>query len=94
MAIFVAIYLLIVNSVSAYLMFVDKQRSVKKEWRVPESNLLFLCLVGGFIGTYAVMKFARHKTKHWQFHTAVIFSALLWLIGLPLFSFLLARNII
>lgn len=94
MAIFFASYLLIVNLTGAYLMYIDKQRAIKKAWRVPESNLLFLCLAGGFLGTFSVMKFARHKTQHWQFHAAVIVSALIWLIGIPLFWFLSARNVI
>lgn len=94
MAIYLAGYLLVVNFASAYLMYADKQRAIKKTWRVPESNLLFLCLAGGFLGTFCVMKYARHKTQHWQFHAAVIVSGFLWLLALPLFGYLLARGVI
>lgn len=59
-------------------MYVDKQRAIQKCWRVPESNLYFLCASGGFIGTYLVMLWTRHKTHHWQFFAAVLLSALFW----------------
>lgn len=87
-------YLLFVNGVSGYLMYVDKQKAIHNEWRIPESYLLFFCVVGGFMGTFLAMKYARHKTKHWQFHTAVILSGLIWIIGFPLLGFLVIRGVI
>ncbi|MBF0785659.1 DUF1294 domain-containing protein [Muribacter muris] len=84
MLIFVCGYLLGINLLGLYLMYVDKQKSLKKHWRIPESNLLFICACGGFIGIYLGMKYIRHKTKHWQFHFAVITSVLGWL-GLAIF---------
>ncbi|QGM81695.1 hypothetical protein A6A10_05740 [Otariodibacter oris] len=72
-------------------MYIDKKRAVHKAFRIPESNLLFLCLSGGFFGTYIVMKYAKHKTKHWQFHLAVILSFLFWLFILPLITYFLFR---
>ncbi|AUI65741.1 MULTISPECIES: DUF1294 domain-containing protein [Glaesserella] len=84
MLIYILIYLVLINLLSAYLMYQDKQKAIQKAWREPESNLLFLCFCGGFMGTYLVMKYARHKTKHWQFHLSVIVSTLLWVVGLPI----------
>ncbi|WP_373818547.1 DUF1294 domain-containing protein [Glaesserella sp.] len=83
MAIYIVIYFILVNLISAYMMYSDKQKSKQKAWRVPESNLFFLCFSGGFIGTYLIMKYFNHKTKHWQFHVAVIASAFLWLLIIP-----------
>lgn len=82
---------LFINGLSGYLMYLDKQKSKQNVWRIPESNLLFLCLCGGFLGTYLAMKYARHKTKHWQFHAAVIGGAFIWLIALPAFYLSLQR---
>lgn len=48
MAIFLSIYFLMINLISFYLVYIDKQKSVNKTWRVPESNLFFLCFAGGF----------------------------------------------
>ncbi|MDH2997927.1 hypothetical protein A1D22_01090 [Pasteurellaceae bacterium LFhippo2] len=83
MILYLLIYLLLMNLFSAYMMYLDKQKSIKGEWRIPEFELFCLALLGGFIGTYLVMKYARHKTKHWQFYAVVILSALIWLVGLP-----------
>ncbi|QLB21674.1 hypothetical protein A6B43_07655 [Vespertiliibacter pulmonis] len=63
-------------------MYIDKRRAVNSLWRISEFNLLFLCLLGGFAGTFLIMKYARHKTLHWQFHFAVILSALIWEVGI------------
>ena len=83
MLIYLLIYLVFINLLSAYLMYKDKQKAIQKAWREPESNLLFLCFCGGLIGTYLVMKYARHKTQHWQFSLAVIFSSIIWLLLFP-----------
>lgn len=64
-------------------MYFDKQKAIRGLWRIPESNLLFLCLSGGFVGTFLAMKYIKHKTNHWQFHISVIVSGFFWLLGLP-----------
>ncbi|EFX91224.1 hypothetical protein HMPREF0027_1721 [Actinobacillus ureae ATCC 25976] len=92
MFIFLFIYFFIINLSSFYLMYADKQKSRNKAWRVPESNLFFLCFSGGFIGTFLAMKYIRHKTKHWQFHAAVIISGLFWVIALPACYYFLIFN--
>lgn len=83
MTIFFILYFLMLNSVGLYLMHLDKQKAVSKQWRVPESNLFFICYAGGFIGIFLGMKYFRHKTKHWQFHVSVIISAISWVLLLP-----------
>lgn len=88
----ITVYFVLINLLSGYLMFIDKQKAVQKAWRVPESNLLMPCLFGGFIGTFLVMKYARHKTKHWQFHATVIVSAMIWLFILPLSYLYFVKN--
>lgn len=79
MALFLISYFIFINGLSAYLMYLDKQKAIEKAWRIPEGNLLMCCFAGGFLGTYWGVKYARHKSKHWQFHTAIIVSAFLWL---------------
>ncbi|WP_150540034.1 DUF1294 domain-containing protein [Actinobacillus vicugnae] len=81
------IYFMVINLASFYLMYSDKQRSLAKTWRISESNLFFLCFSGGFVGTFLAMKYIRHKTKHWQFHAAVIVACFFWVICLPLFYY-------
>lgn len=85
MGYFLLAYFILINLFAWYLMYTDKQKAIQNTWRIPESNLLVLALSGGFIGIYLGMKYHRHKTKHWQFHTAVIIATFFWLIALPAF---------
>lgn len=88
----IACYFLFLNGLSLYAMYADKQKAAKGEWRIPEANLLFFCVMGGFIGVFLGMKYFRHKTKHWQFHAAVIISALLWVIAVPFGGYWLLKS--
>lgn len=85
MQLFWPIYFVLMNLAALYLMYSDKQKAIKKEWRVPEITLLSFCLLGGAIGIYLGMKYFRHKTQHWYFHVAVVVSTFSWFIGLPYF---------
>ena len=48
-------------------MGVDKSKARKRSWRIPESTLFVLALIGGSIGSIVGMHLFRHKTKHWYF---------------------------
>lgn len=89
MLLFWLIYFTAMNLIAFYLMYSDKQKAIKKDWRIPEITLLSFCLLGGAIGIYCGMKYCRHKTQHRYFHIAVIFSVFAWLIGLPYFYLVL-----
>lgn len=72
-----AVYLVLINIVSACLTVWDKRRAQKNEWRVRERTLLLVAILGGSPAMYGVMKKIRHKTKHKKF-----------MIGLPVIFFL------
>lgn len=61
------IYLLIINFIGFFAMFLDKQKARKGKWRIPEKTLFLLALIGGSLGTTLGMHTFRHKTKHWYF---------------------------
>lgn len=61
------IYLIFINITGLFLMWSDKRRAIKKQWRVPEKTLFLVSLIGGSIGTWVGMYLFRHKTKHWYF---------------------------
>ena len=65
--VFVGIYLVIVNIIGFSIMGIDKSRARKRAWRIPESHLFIIALIGGSIGTIVGMYFFRHKTRHWYF---------------------------
>lgn len=60
-------YLVILNLTGLFIMWSDKRRARKKQWRIPEKMLFLVSLLGGSIGTWGGMYLFRHKTKHWYF---------------------------
>ena len=67
----VLIYLLIVNALGFVLMTVDKFKAKKNLWRIPESTLMTVALIGGSIGSLVGMYTVRHKTKHLKFTVGI-----------------------
>lgn len=63
----IIIYLLAVNVVSFAVMGIDKQKARKHAWRIPESTLFVLAIIGGSIGSILGMRLFRHKTRHRSF---------------------------
>ena len=61
-------YLLIANLYLFGLMGYDKYQAVKKKWRVPEWNLLFMGLIGGGIGGLIAQRVFHHKTRKRKFY--------------------------
>ena len=61
------IYLLLINALAFLLMLIDKYKAKKNLWRIRESTLLLIAVIGGSIGALAGMYTFRHKTKHLKF---------------------------
>ena len=86
----IAGYLVVLNLIGFALMGIDKRRAVKKLWRIPESTLFIIALIGGSVGSIIGMKVFHHKTRHWYFvygMPAILFlqiAAVLILIYSPL----------
>ena len=64
-------YLLIINLITFLLYAIDKRRSMRKAWRIPESVLMGFAAVGGSVGALLAMLLFRHKTKHAKFTVGV-----------------------
>lgn len=64
-------YLTIINAVGFSFMLVDKRRARKNRWRIPESTLMLIALLGGSIGSLAGMYAFRHKTRHVKFTVGI-----------------------
>ncbi len=60
-------YLGIINFIGLIIMGIDKLKAKKRAWRVPESTLFVIALIGGSLGTTMGMFLFRHKTRHWYF---------------------------
>ena len=63
----IAIYFILINIVAFLLYGFDKYCSKTGRWRVPESTLLGIAVLGGSIGAYAGMMIFRHKTRKRKF---------------------------
>ena len=63
----IAGYLAMMNLIGFAIMGLDKRRAVKKLWRIPESTLFIIALIGGSIGSIIGMKIFHHKTRHRYF---------------------------
>jgi len=61
------VFFALINAFTWYLFWVDKQRAIRRQWRVQESVLLFLAFLGGTIGAFAARNVFRHKTRKQPF---------------------------
>ena len=57
----------ILNVITFFLYGIDKWKAKKDRWRIPESTLLRLAVLGGSIGAWLGMKIWHHKTMHKKF---------------------------
>ena len=60
-------YIVIINILTFIVYGIDKLKAKKGKWRIPESTLLLLAIIGGSIGAWFGMKVWHHKTKHKKF---------------------------
>ena len=60
-------YLIGINILTFLFYGIDKWRAKRNKWRIPESTLIWLAIVGGSIGALLGMYLFRHKTKHNKF---------------------------
>ncbi len=56
-----------VNVITFVVYGIDKLKAKKGKWRVPETTLLFLAIIGGSVGAWCGVKVWHHKTMHLKF---------------------------
>ena len=56
-----------VNVITFVVYGIDKLKAKKGKWRVPETTLLQLAIVGGSVGALCGVKMWHHKTMHAKF---------------------------
>ena len=67
----IAIYLIFINLIGFLSMMIDKKKAEKGSWRIKESTLLIIALLGGSIGSIAGMYTFRHKTQKPRFYVGI-----------------------
>ena len=77
------VYILAVSLLTWILFGLDKWKAIHGKWRIRESTLLGLSLIGGAAGGLAGMYLFRHKIRKMRFRIGVPFmflvQAALWL---------------
>lgn len=63
----VAVYIACINLIGFASMGIDKSRARKKLWRISETTLFLIAIIGGSIGSIIGMHLFKHKTRHWYF---------------------------
>lgn len=63
----IVIYLVSINFIELFAMYIDKQKAKKGRRRIPEKTLFTFAFLGGVIGGIVGMQVFRHKTKKTRF---------------------------
>ncbi len=63
----IGLYLILINVITFILFTLDKKRARSRQWRIPESTLLFVSFLGGAVGGLIGMQIFKHKTKKMKF---------------------------
>ena len=83
------IYLAVINVVTFFIYGIDKWKAKKSKWRIRETALLGLAVLGGSIGAWLGMKVWHHKTLHKKFRygvPAIIVIQMLFIAYLTLYQ--------
>lgn len=67
----IVIYLILINFIAFLSMYIDKKKAIKGKWRIKESTLLILALVGGSVGAIIGMYAFHHKTQKPRFFLGI-----------------------
>ena len=59
------------NLVGFLSMLIDKKKAERGSWRIKESTLLIIAVLGGSIGSIAGMYTFRHKTQKPRFYVGL-----------------------
>ena len=67
MGVYILYYLIAINVITFLTYGIDKLKAKKGKWRIPETTLLLLAIIGGSIGAWLGIKVWHHKTLHKKF---------------------------
>ena len=77
----ILLYIVIINFLGFFMMWLDKRKAKKGNWRIPEKTLFLVTALGGGIGTTAGMYAFRHKTQKLNFVIGFPFITVLEIIA-------------
>ena len=65
------VYLVFVNIAAFGMYGIDKQKAIRKQWSIPDTQLLAVGAVGDYAGALLGMQFFHHKIRKWKFRLGV-----------------------
>ena len=71
MVIYLLNYLVIINIIAFIVYGIDKLKAKRGKWRITETTLLLLAIIGGSIGAWCGVKVWHHKTLHKKFRYGI-----------------------
>ncbi|MBS5777182.1 MAG: DUF1294 domain-containing protein [Finegoldia magna] len=81
-----SIYFLIINLITFLAFLIDKRKAVHNKYRISENILIFLCIIGGFIGALNSMVIFKHKLYKKKFTINIPLISLIYLVAFVLIS--------
>lgn len=82
----IIVYALAINLTTFFIYGLDKYKAKKGKWRISESTLISLAIIGGSIGAFSGMKVWHHKTMHNKFRYGIPIIILIQILFLYLYS--------
>ncbi|MDU5527642.1 MAG: DUF1294 domain-containing protein [Finegoldia magna] len=79
-------YFLIINLITFLAFLIDKRKAVHNKYRIAENVLIFLCIIGGFIGALNSMVIFKHKLYKKKFTITIPLISLIYLVLFVLIS--------
>ena len=67
----VLIALAAINIATLIIYGIDKLKARKGRWRISETFLFILAVMGGSIGAWIGINVWNHKTQHWKFRYGI-----------------------
>ncbi|MDU7502231.1 MAG: DUF1294 domain-containing protein [Finegoldia magna] len=81
-----SIYFLTINLITFLAFLIDKRKAVHNKYRISENILIFLCIIGGFIGALNSMVIFKHKLYKKKFTINIPLISLIYLVAFVLIS--------
>lgn len=66
-----ACYLIIINIIAVIVTIIDKEKAKAHHWRISETTLLTISVIGGAIGMYITMHIIHHKIRKTKFMVGI-----------------------
>ena len=84
----ILIYLAAINVATFFTFGIDKLKARRDKWRIRETALLLLAILGGSLGAWLGMKVWRHKTKHKKFKYGIPLILIVQIVALAFIAYI------